>query len=158
MQFVATYSTIRHWPLTNKTFSVRWLVSNSNCDNRPTPTVRNYSTIVTCQFRIPNTSIYLSFRAAQDHKAAIRLCRHPLQPDGMIWWQQRGAVVVFAFSLAIVFVLVSLVMNYIVVELLLFVVNYIVDFMIYMCVWCVCYIMCLFWKLPIWGGSWNRLY
>jgi hypothetical protein len=35
-------------------------------------TVRNYFTIVTHPFRIPNMSTYMSFRAAQDHRAAGR--------------------------------------------------------------------------------------
>jgi hypothetical protein len=43
---------------------------------RPTtstpPTVRNNFTILTRPFRIPNMSIYMSFRAAQDHKAVGR--------------------------------------------------------------------------------------
>jgi hypothetical protein len=81
-------------------------------------------------------------------------------------------------SLVVVSLLVLLIMNYIVVELVLLVVNYIVDLMIccgklycgfdHMCVilmlchiyrCCVsyCCIICLFWRLPIWGGSQNRL-
>jgi hypothetical protein len=36
------------------------------------PTIRNYFAIITRQFRIPNTSIYMSFRAAQDHKVMGR--------------------------------------------------------------------------------------
>jgi hypothetical protein len=95
----------------------------------------DYFTFLTCPFCIPNTSIYISFRAAQDHdKAAGRdttssmtsstLCEDPVATT---WCHSRSLL-----SLAIVLVFISLVVNYIVVELvlLLLVVNYIVDLII----------------------------
>jgi hypothetical protein len=47
----------------------------------------------------------------------IHLDRLPLQPDGRIQRQQRGAVVVVLLSLVVVSVLASLVVNYIVLKL-----------------------------------------
>jgi hypothetical protein len=109
---------------------------------RPTtstpPIVRNYFAILTHTIHIPNTSIYMFFRVAQDHKAAGRdttlstpSSTRREDPAATMWRRSHSLL-----SLAIVSVLVSRVMNYIVVELVLLVVNYIVDLMI--CVWC-CY-------------------
>jgi hypothetical protein len=97
-----------------------------------TTTVRNYFIILTHPFRIPNTFIYIFFRAAQDDKAAGRdttlltpSSTRQDNPAATMWCRSRSL-----FSLDIVSVLVSRVMNYIVVKLVFLVINYIVDFMI----------------------------
>jgi hypothetical protein len=89
------------------------------------PTVRNYFIILRCPFCIPNTSIYMSFRAAQDHKVASR--DMTLSKPSSTQWEDPVATTrchsCSLLSLAVVSVLVSLVMNYIVIELILLVVN-----------------------------------
>jgi ABC-type phosphate transport system permease subunit len=74
----------------------------------------------------------MSFWAAQDHKAAggdttlsTHSCTQREDPAAMTRFHSHSLL-----SLAIVLIFVSLVMNYIVAELVLLVVNYIVDLMI----------------------------
>jgi hypothetical protein len=122
----------------------------------------------------------MSFRAPQDDKEVGR--DMTLSTPSSTRWEDPVAMMQhcsrYLLSLVVVSVLVLLVMNYIVVELLLLVVNYIMDLMICcgklycgfddMCVilmlchtYCCCVsyycIICLFWRLPIRGGSQNRL-
>jgi hypothetical protein len=80
----------------------------------------------------PNTSIYMSFRTPQDHKAAGRdttllTPSSTRQEDPVETTRRRSRSLL---PLAVVSVLVLLVMNYIVVELILLMVKYIVDLMI----------------------------
>jgi hypothetical protein len=74
----------------------------------------------------------MSFREAQDQKAAGRYTT--LSTPSSTRWEDLAATTRrrshSLLSLTVVLVFVSLVMNYIVVELVLFVVNYIVDLMI----------------------------
>jgi hypothetical protein len=77
-------------------------------------------------------SIYMSFRAAQDHKAVSSDMTLSM-PSSTQWEDPAATTQCHSHSLlelAVVSVMVLLVMNYIVVELVLLVVNYIVDFMI----------------------------
>jgi hypothetical protein len=83
-------------------------------------------------------SIYMSFRVTQDHNKVVGMFTTLLMPsstrreDSAIMTQRHSCSLL---SLPVVSVLVSIVMNYIVVELvfLLLVVNYIVDLMICVC-------------------------
>jgi hypothetical protein len=108
--------------------------------------------------RIPNTSIYMSFTAAQDHNKAagrdttLSMPSSTRREDPAATMRRRSRC--FAFVCREVYCLK-------VIELvsLLLVINYVVDLM--MCVILVLcmiysYIICLFWMLAIWGGRQNR--
>jgi hypothetical protein len=83
-------------------------------------TIRNYFTILTRSFCIPSTSLYMSFRVAQDYnKVASRdktsstvSSTRPDDPTAMMRHHNRSLLL-----LAVVSVLVSRVINYIVVDL-----------------------------------------
>jgi hypothetical protein len=89
------------------------------------PTLRNYLTILTRLFRIPNTSIYVSLRAAQHHKAVGR--DTTLSTPSSTGREDPAATTQRCsrslLSLAIVSAFVSLVMNYIVIKLVFLVIN-----------------------------------
>jgi hypothetical protein len=91
----------------------------------------------------------MSFKAAQDHNMVVSRDTTLSTPDRWIWRQQCGAIDISLLSLRLVLILISLVMNYIVVELilLLLVVNYIVDLM--MCVILVLCVIFVLYSLPI---------
>jgi hypothetical protein len=78
------------------------------------PTVRDYFAILTRPFTCLLGRLRITRRWA-----GIQLYWCPLQPDGSIWWQWRGTIVILLLSVAVVSVLVSLVMNYIVIKLVL---------------------------------------
>jgi hypothetical protein len=126
----------------------------------PTICLLDYFVLLRCSFRIPNTSIYMSFRVAQDHNKATgrdttssmtSSTRHE-DPTATMW-----CIVVVLLSLVVVSFLVSLVVNYslIVVELvlLLLIVNYVVDLMM-----CVTLVLCMIYPIcsTHFGGSPSR--
>jgi hypothetical protein len=109
---------------------------------------------------IPNTSINMSFRAADGTTrqwAGIQLHRQPLQPDRRIRQQRCGAIVLVLVSLVVVLVLLLLVMTYIVLNC-----QRCFTFACHKlyCGFAVVYdyscIFCMFWRLPVWRGRQNR--
>jgi hypothetical protein len=117
--------------------------------------------------RIPNTSIYMSFTAAQDHNKAVGRDTTLSMPSSTR--REDPAATMRRCSRCFAFACRSFGFDFAcrevyclkVVELvsLLLVINYVVDLM--MCVILVLcmiysYIICLFWMLAIWGDRQNR--
>jgi hypothetical protein len=101
----------------------------------------------------------MSFRVAQDHNMIAGRDMTLLTPSSTRWEDPAATMWCHShslLSLAIVLVLISLVMNYIVVELvlLLLVVNYIVDLM--MCVILVLCVIFVLYSLPVLEASHPR--
>jgi hypothetical protein len=100
------------------------------------------------------TCILGRLRITTRRRAGIRLHRRPLQHDGRIWRQRRDAVVLVL--LAVVSVLLSLIVNYIILSCR--------TYFTYVCrklhcgfavVYDYSYIFYLFWRLPVQGGNEN---
>jgi hypothetical protein len=67
----------------------------STTSTPPTVCLLDYFTFLTRAFTCRSRQLRITTR----RRARIRLCRCPLQPDGRIWWQRRGTVVVLCFHL-----------------------------------------------------------